>query len=50
MVDNEWDCGVFVWMFADFLSRDRPLTFSQDDMNNYRNRISHSLLNKKIDE
>lgn len=44
---NVVDCGVFVCMFAEFLSRDRPLTFSQDDIYNCRDRIAHSLLTGK---
>lgn len=41
---NVVDCGVFICTFAEFLSRDRPLTFSQDDIYLCRNRIAHSLL------
>jgi hypothetical protein len=47
---NVVDCGVFVCMFAEFLSRDRPLTFSQDDIYNCRDRIAHSLLTKTTAE
>lgn len=45
---NVVDCGVFICIFAEFLSRDRPLTFSQDDIYICRNRIAHSLLTGKI--
>ena len=37
---NDYDCGVFVSMYADFLLDDIPIiTFSQSDMPNFRKMI-----------
>ena len=40
-----YDCGVFTCMFADFLSKDCPLVFSQEDINQCRERIVLSIMN-----
>ncbi|CAK4099292.1 unnamed protein product [Aphanomyces euteiches] len=37
--NNAHDCGVFTCMFADYLSRDLALTFSQRDMKFFRKRM-----------
>ena len=42
---NGFDCGVFTCMFADFLSRDLPLTFTQADVTKCRERIALSIIN-----
>jgi len=42
--DNGVDCGVFTCMFADFLSRDLPIVFSQEHINQCRNLIALSIL------
>ena len=42
-----YDCGVFTCMFIDFLSKDCPLVFSQDHINQCRERIALSILNGK---
>jgi Ulp1 protease family, C-terminal catalytic domain len=47
---NVVDCGVFVCIFSEFLSRDRALTFSQDDIYICRDRIAHSLLTRTTAE
>ena len=49
---NGFDCGVFACMFADFLSRDRPLSFNQDYITNQecRERIAFSILNGAVIE
>uniref|UniRef100_K3WMB9 Ubiquitin-like protease family profile domain-containing protein n=1 Tax=Globisporangium ultimum (strain ATCC 200006 / CBS 805.95 / DAOM BR144) TaxID=431595 RepID=K3WMB9_GLOUD len=36
---NGSDCGVFSCMFADFLSQNKPLSFSQKDMEFHRSRM-----------
>ncbi|DAZ95743.1 TPA: hypothetical protein N0F65_006391 [Lagenidium giganteum] len=36
---NGSDCGVFTCMFADYLSQNMPLTFSQKDMEFHRHRM-----------
>lgn len=38
---NNNDCGVFVCMFADFLTLNLPLVFEQEDMVNIRWRLAH---------
>jgi len=43
--NNGFDCGVFTCMFADFISRDLPLTFTQRDITRCRDRIALSILN-----
>eukprot|EP00546_Thalassionema_frauenfeldii_P021885 CAMPEP_0178905878 /NCGR_PEP_ID=MMETSP0786-20121207/6520_1 /TAXON_ID=186022 /ORGANISM="Thalassionema frauenfeldii, Strain CCMP 1798" /LENGTH=448 /DNA_ID=CAMNT_0020577535 /DNA_START=249 /DNA_END=1595 /DNA_ORIENTATION=+ len=42
---NGFDCGVFTCMFADFLSRDCPLVFSQEHITQCRERIALSIMN-----
>mmetsp|Transcript_22688 Transcript_22688/g.53712 ORF Transcript_22688/g.53712 Transcript_22688/m.53712 type:complete len:673 (-) Transcript_22688:1562-3580(-) len=44
---NGYDCGVFTCMFADFVSKDCPLIFNQDHINQCRHRIALSILNGK---
>ena len=41
---NCFDCGVFTCMFADFLSMDYPLSFTQEHATRYRERIALSIL------
>jgi sentrin-specific protease 1 len=41
---NGFDCGVFTCMFADFLSRDWPLVFSQEHITQCRERIALSIM------
>ena len=42
--ENGYDCGVFTCMFADFLSFDRQLTFSQEHITQCRERIALSIM------
>jgi len=42
--ENSFDCGVFSCMFADFLSRDVPLTFTQEHVTQCRERIALSIM------
>lgn len=41
---NGYDCGVFTCMFCDFLSTGCPLTFSQEHVNQCRERIALSIM------
>ena len=41
---NGFDCGVFTCMFCDFLSIGCPLTFSQEHVNQCRERIALSIM------
>jgi len=41
---NGFDCGVFTCMFADFLSNDCPLLFSQEHITQCRERIALSIM------
>lgn len=44
---NGFDCGVFTCMFADFLSKDCPLIFSQEHITQCRERIALSIMSGK---
>ena len=46
--DNGHDCGVFACMFAEYLSEDLPLEFSQSNIPHFRRRLGHLLLEGKI--
>ena len=46
---NGYDCGVFTCMFAYYLSVDRPLSFNQSHINQFRDCIALSILNGKVD-
>ena len=37
--NNGWDCGVYVCLFADFLSLQLPLSFEEDDLSLVRQRM-----------
>jgi sentrin-specific protease 1 len=41
---NGFDCGVFICMYADFLSMGYPLSFTQEDITKCRERIALSIL------
>jgi len=45
---NFWDCGVFVCMYAEYLSRDAPLNFSQRHMDKFRRQITLEIKKKKL--
>jgi len=45
---NDYDCGVFVCMFAEYLSRDAPLKFSQIHMSKFRRQITLEIKKKKL--
>ncbi|XP_017128479.1 sentrin-specific protease 1 [Drosophila elegans] len=37
---NSRDCGVFACMFAEYLTRDAPITFSQDNIDYFRRKMA----------
>ncbi|KAL7554597.1 hypothetical protein ACHAWF_018229 [Thalassiosira exigua] len=41
---NGFDCGVFTCMFCDFISKDCPLVFTQDHIDQCRERIALSIM------
>lgn len=45
---NSWDCGVFLIQSLRFLSVDRPLDFTQDDMDSVRVQILKELMEGKL--
>ena len=46
---NGYDCGVFVIMYADYLSDNLPFNFSQDDIALFRKRIILNIMKKSWD-
>lgn len=47
--ENGCDCGVFTCMFANYLSEDLELDFSQDDMPHFRDLIAWQVLESKAE-
>ena len=45
---NSSDCGVFACQFAEFLTRDVSLSFTQDDMPVIRRQMVAEILQKKL--
>jgi sentrin-specific protease 1 len=45
---NGSDCGVFSCMFAEYVCANREITFTQDDMPYFRNKMIYEILNVKI--
>ncbi len=45
---NGSDCGVFTCKFAEYLSRDANLTFVQENMNYYRDRMIYEIIEKDL--
>ncbi|CEG79415.1 hypothetical protein RMATCC62417_13889 [Rhizopus microsporus] len=45
---NAYDCGVFTCAFAERISRQKPLDFTQNDMNLIRRRMVINILNKHL--
>ncbi|CAN0184287.1 unnamed protein product, partial [Phaeothamnion confervicola] len=43
-----FDCGVFALTFAEYLTEDRPLDFSQKDMPAMRRKVAYSLLEGRL--
>ena len=46
--NNGFDCGVFMLQFAEHLSRDAPLAFSQQQMPYFRSRITFEIAVKQL--
>jgi Ulp1 family protease len=46
--DNGSDCGMYVIMFADFLSDDLPLSFGPSDMLAFRTKVGCDLMRKRF--
>ena len=42
--DNSYDCGVFTLVAADFISQNKPLSYSQKEMTEYRKKILTEIL------
>ena len=47
---NDYDCGVFVCLFARYLILNRELDFGQNDISFYRNKIKNEIKNVLIDK
>lgn len=47
-METGWDCGVFVCIFADLLSRDAAWKFDLQQMKLYREHIALSLIRGKV--
>ncbi len=45
---NGSDCGMFSCKFAEYLSRGADLTFKQDDMQYYRDRMIYELIKSEL--
>ncbi|NXF35907.1 SENP2 protease, partial [Nyctibius bracteatus] len=45
---NTSDCGVFVCKYADYLSQDKPLTFSQIHMPYFRRRMVWEIIHQQL--
>lgn len=45
---NGSDCGVFTCKFAEYLSRDARLTFLQENMDYYRDRMVYEIIKNDL--
>ena len=45
---NGHDCGVFMLLYADFLSEDLPLHFNQTHIDSFREKICYSIITGKL--
>lgn len=45
---NGSDCGMFSCKFAEYLSREAKLTFKQEDMQYYRDRMIYELIKSEL--
>jgi sentrin-specific protease 1 len=46
--ENSHDCGVFTCKFANFVGQDLDITFSQEHMPYFRNRMALEIANKRV--
>lgn len=46
--ENNWDCGVFLCVYAEYLARDAFFNFNQSMMNTFRNTILLEIKYKKL--
>ncbi|NWU37628.1 SENP2 protease, partial [Hylia prasina] len=46
--NNGNDCGVFVCKFADFISRDKPLTFTAEHMPYFRRKMVWEIIHQQL--
>ena len=45
---NGSDCGMFTLKYAEYLSRNASITFTQEDMPYFRRRIVYEIVNNKV--
>ncbi|XP_026711352.1 sentrin-specific protease 2 [Athene cunicularia] len=46
--ENGSDCGVFLCKYADYISRDKPITFTQDDMPYFRKKMVWEIIHQQL--
>ena len=46
--ENGWDCGMFVLKYAEYLSRNAKLTFTQQDIPYFRKRMVYEIVNNVV--
>ncbi|XP_065531257.1 sentrin-specific protease 2 isoform X2 [Lathamus discolor] len=45
---NGSDCGVFMCKYADYISRDKPITFTQNDMPYFRRKMVWEIIHQQL--
>ncbi|XP_059148626.1 sentrin-specific protease 1-like isoform X2 [Physella acuta] len=45
---NGGDCGMFMCKYAEYITRDKPITFTQEDMPYFRKRMVYEILTQKL--
>ncbi|KAK3919045.1 Sentrin-specific protease 1 [Frankliniella fusca] len=46
--NNGSDCGMFACMYAEYVSRNAPISFTQDDMPYFRRKVVYEILKAKL--
>uniref|UniRef100_A0A8C8EEA7 SUMO specific peptidase 2 n=1 Tax=Otus sunia TaxID=257818 RepID=A0A8C8EEA7_9STRI len=46
--ENGSDCGVFACKYADYISRDKPITFTQNDMPYFRKKMVWEIIHQQL--